>query len=110
MENRKINVGVLFGGKSAEHEISLRSAKNVIEALDKNKYNPILIGIDKSGRWLFNKETELLLNQENVNDMKLNDASDNVALVPQSSGVLSNLSKGENESQIIACSNRNAPN
>lgn len=100
MSNSKINVGILFGGKSAEHEISLRSAKNVIEALDKSKYNPILIGIDKSGKWLFNQETDLLLNQENVNDMRLNVESDHVALLPQSAGLLSNLSNGENENQI----------
>ncbi|MDE2092147.1 MAG: D-alanine--D-alanine ligase A, partial [Gammaproteobacteria bacterium] len=39
----KIRVGILFGGKSAEHEISLLSAKNVIDALDKNKYEAVLI-------------------------------------------------------------------
>ena len=47
----KIKVGILFGGKSAEHEVSLLSAKNVIEAIDKNKYKPILIKIDKNGKW-----------------------------------------------------------
>lgn len=92
MGNAKINVGLLFGGKSAEHEISLRSAKNVIEAIDKEKYNPILIGIDKNGHWLLNKETSLLLNTVDVNEMKLNPDSDSVALIPQSSGKLSNFS------------------
>jgi len=48
---KKIKVGVIFGGKSAEHEVSLRSAKNVIEAIDKTKYEPLLIKIDKTGRW-----------------------------------------------------------
>jgi D-alanine-D-alanine ligase len=48
---KKIRVGLIFGGKSAEHEVSLRSAKNVVEALDKTKYEPVLIKIDKSGRW-----------------------------------------------------------
>lgn len=48
---QKIRVGILFGGKSAEHEVSLRSAKNVVDALDKNNYDPILIGVDKSGKW-----------------------------------------------------------
>jgi D-alanine-D-alanine ligase len=48
---RKIRVAVLFGGKSAEHEISLLSAKNIVEAIDKKKYQVILIGIDKKGRW-----------------------------------------------------------
>jgi D-alanine-D-alanine ligase len=49
---RKLRVAVLFGGKSAEHEVSLRSAKNVIAALDPKKYEVIAIGIEKSGRWL----------------------------------------------------------
>jgi D-alanine-D-alanine ligase len=37
----KINVGILCGGKSAEHEVSLQSAKNVLDAIDRAKYNPI---------------------------------------------------------------------
>jgi len=49
-----IKVGILFGGKSAEHEISLMSAKNVFDAIDKSRYDPVLIKIDKSGRWNFN--------------------------------------------------------
>jgi D-alanine-D-alanine ligase len=49
--SRKVRVGVVFGGRSAEHEVSLQSAKNVLEALDPDKYEPILIGIDREGRW-----------------------------------------------------------
>jgi D-alanine-D-alanine ligase len=48
---KKIRVGILFGGKSAEHEVSVQSAKNVYQALDKEKYEPVLIGIDKQGLW-----------------------------------------------------------
>jgi D-alanine-D-alanine ligase len=48
---RQIRVGILFGGKSAEHEVSLRSARNVLAAIDTEKYEPILIGIDTMGRW-----------------------------------------------------------
>ncbi len=44
-------VAILFGGKSAEHEVSLQSAKNVIEAVDRARYEVIPIGIDKKGRW-----------------------------------------------------------
>jgi D-alanine-D-alanine ligase len=50
----KITVGIVFGGRSAEHEVSLQSAKNVFDAIDRDKYKPVLIGIDKSGRWLLN--------------------------------------------------------
>jgi len=66
MQN-KINVGVIFGGKSAEHEVSLQSAKNVVAALDKEKYNPILIGIDKAGRWLNSGKAQLLIEGKNPN-------------------------------------------
>ncbi|MBI2428581.1 MAG: D-alanine--D-alanine ligase [Ignavibacteriales bacterium] len=48
----KIKIGVLFGGRSAEHEVSLVSAASVIHALDKNKYDILPIGITKDGRWL----------------------------------------------------------
>ncbi|MBN1272767.1 MAG: D-alanine--D-alanine ligase [Candidatus Aminicenantes bacterium] len=48
---KKICVGLLFGGRSAEHEISLLSARSIFNQLDKNKYNPLLIYIDTHGRW-----------------------------------------------------------
>src|SRR6202051_2723400 len=51
-ERRKIRVGIVFGGQSAEHEISILSARNVLEALDRSRFEPVLIGIDKTGRWL----------------------------------------------------------
>lgn len=47
----KIRVAVLYGGRSGEHEVSLQSAASVIRNLDKNKYEIIPIGIDKTGRW-----------------------------------------------------------
>ena len=52
MMAKKIRVAVLFGGKSAEHEVSIRSAKNVVAALDPKKYDVVAIGIEKSGHWL----------------------------------------------------------
>lgn len=48
----KLRVGVIFGGRSGEHEIAIRSAKTVIEQIDKDKYEVIPIAIDKSGAWL----------------------------------------------------------
>ncbi len=48
----KVRVGVIFGGRSGEHEVSLRSAQSIIAALDPSKYELVPIGIDKSGRWL----------------------------------------------------------
>lgn len=53
MSKNKLKIGVLFGGKSAEHEVSLNSAKNVIYALDKNKYEMKAIKIGKDGKFNF---------------------------------------------------------
>ena len=47
----KKRVGILFGGKSVEHEVSLQSARNVYEAVDQTKFDVVLIGIDKAGLW-----------------------------------------------------------
>ena len=49
---RKLRVGVLFGGRSSEHEVSLMSARSVLGALDPEKYEVVQIGISKEGRWL----------------------------------------------------------
>lgn len=54
MANKKIKIGVLFGGKSAEHDVSINSANNVIKALDKKKYQIFKIKIEKSGKFNIN--------------------------------------------------------
>jgi D-alanine-D-alanine ligase len=51
-EKKRLRVGVLFGGRSGEHEVSLISAASVIQALDPEKYEPVPIGITKGGQWL----------------------------------------------------------
>jgi len=51
-EKKRLRVGVLFGGRSGEHEVSLISAASVIQALDPAKYEPVPIGITKDGQWL----------------------------------------------------------
>jgi D-alanine-D-alanine ligase len=58
--DRRLRVAVLCGGRSAEHEISLLSARFVLESLDPKRFVPVLVGIDKGGRWLSQKETRLL--------------------------------------------------
>lgn len=52
---KKIRVGVIFGGRSGEHEVSLVSAASVIDALDTSKYDIVQIGITKEGRWITSK-------------------------------------------------------
>jgi D-alanine-D-alanine ligase len=48
----KTRVGVIFGGRSGEHEVSLASARSVMDAIDKKKYEVVPIGITKDGRWI----------------------------------------------------------
>ena len=57
---KKIRVIILFGGRSAEHEVSLLSARNVFLALDRERFEPLLIGIDKQGHWRIEPEKTLL--------------------------------------------------
>ena len=58
---KKLRVGILFGGRSGEHEISLLSAASVFKAIDQNKYEVVPIGITKEGRWLTASDAERLL-------------------------------------------------
>jgi D-alanine-D-alanine ligase len=58
---KKLRVGVLFGGRSGEHEVSLLSAASVLHAIDKEKYEVVPIGITKDGRWLTSADAENLL-------------------------------------------------
>ena len=54
--SNKIRVAVLYGGRSAEHEVSLQSAANVIQYLDKSRFDIVPIGIDKKGNWFLGEE------------------------------------------------------
>ncbi|HEX3107158.1 MAG TPA: D-alanine--D-alanine ligase family protein [Terriglobales bacterium] len=58
---KKLRVGILFGGRSGEHEVSLLSAASVFKAIDPNKYEVVPIGITKDGRWLTASDAERLL-------------------------------------------------
>src|ERR1700684_4076503 len=58
---KKLRVGILFGGRSGEHEVSLLSAASVLHAIDKYKYEVVPIGITKDGRWLTAEHAENLL-------------------------------------------------
>jgi len=85
--SRRIRVGILFGGRSAEHEVSLQSARNVVEALDRDKYEPVLIGIDKQGRWFLDRAAAYLLGgPEAPRAIARVDEDANVLLVPREDG------------------------
>lgn len=61
MKTKKIKVGLIFGGRSGEHEVSFCSASSIIKAIDKDKYTVVPIGITKEGRWISPQDSELAL-------------------------------------------------
>ncbi len=82
MSGGRLRIAVVFGGRSAEHEVSLQSAKNVIAALDPGKYECVLIGIDREGRWHLDGTSLRLLNAEDPRLISLNTEGSRVALTP----------------------------
>ncbi|MBU4227462.1 D-alanine--D-alanine ligase A, partial [bacterium] len=58
---KKIRIGIIFGGRSGEHEVSFCSATSIIKAIDKDKYTVVPIGITKEGRWISPQDSELAL-------------------------------------------------
>ena len=78
---KKLRVALLFGGKSAEHEISLISARNIYEAMDKKKYDVVAIGIDKQGRWFTDARARLLTGVEQ-SQVECRDLKNATAVLP----------------------------
>jgi D-alanine-D-alanine ligase len=68
---KKLRVGILFGGRSGEHEISLLSAASVFNAIDKNKYEVVPIGITKQGHWVTAADAERLLRGKTAEERPL---------------------------------------
>src|SRR5205823_5849670 len=58
---KKTRVGVIFGGRSGEHEVSLRSAESILTSIDRSKYDVVPIGITHEGRWLSSRNALGLL-------------------------------------------------
>ena len=79
---KKLRLGILFGGRSAEHEVSLQSAKNVIEAVDKKKYEIVLIGIDHNGCWYLNESSKFLLHANDPRQISIKSGGKNLAMIP----------------------------
>jgi D-alanine-D-alanine ligase len=71
MSGTKVRVGVLFGGRSAEHEVSIRSAQSILEAFDTDRFEAVPIGIDREGQWFINDSARTLL-----------DTGEQVTLIP----------------------------
>jgi D-alanine-D-alanine ligase len=60
MTERRLRVGVIFGGRSGEHEVSVMSARGILNALDPARFEPVLVGIDRDGGWQLIEPTALL--------------------------------------------------
>src|SRR3989338_10117831 len=85
MENnkhKKIRVAILFGGKSAEHEVSIMSARNVYQALDKTKYELTVIGVTKAGHWLPMPDNFLLQEPKIKKELARQENQADIALIP----------------------------
>ena len=79
----KLRVAVLCGGRSAEHEISLLSARFVVAALDPDKFEPVLVGIEKTGRWSLQDAAILLSASRDPRVVRLDAGRPGVALRPE---------------------------
>src|SRR5437667_11466760 len=86
----KLRVGILFGGRSGEHEVSLLSAASVLKAIDKTKYEVVPIGITKDGRWLTAEHAENLLQGKSTQNLRAGDpgATPGAALLAQGEAVI----------------------
>src|ERR1700674_618648 len=83
---RKIRVGVLFGGRSGEHEISLRSALTVMSAMDSRRYEIVPIGIGRDGRWYLRSDAIARLKQAAPKLRALGRGGTPVSLLPEPQG------------------------
>lgn len=81
----KKRVAIVFGGRSAEHEIAILSARFVLESLDRARFEPVLVGIDKQGRWLLQEEALLLQGSRDPRLARLNQSMPEASLAPHPS-------------------------
>jgi len=94
----RIRVGVIFGGRSSEHEISLRSAQTVMSAMDPARYEVVPIGIARDGRWYLYHDAQRMLRAAVANGGELNPADAPVSLLAQPVGnPLVSLNRGSAE-------------
>jgi D-alanine-D-alanine ligase len=90
VKKKKLRIGILFGGRSGEHEISLLSAASILKAIDKKKYEVVPIGITKQGHWLTSVAAQQLLAGEVANTAPLQ-LSASADLVHESNNLTSTL-------------------
>lgn len=85
----KMNVGIIFGGKSPEHQVSLLSVQNIVASIDREKYDIFLIGIDREGVWYGFEPSSYLLNADDPKHIGLNiEKGRRLVLVPGGNGAI----------------------
>ena len=102
---KKLRIGVIFGGRSGEHEVSIRSARSVIEAIDKSKYEVVPIAITKEGNWLAPAAAAELLPasaQRLLSKQQLGTSTEDVAIVgdPSRNGLIKLDSNSDSAERI----------
>ncbi len=83
---KKLRVGILCGGKSTEHEVSLWSAKNVLESLDRDRFQPVLIAIDRAGQWFLPERDPRALESGLTDVTTRQEGDESVMFLPESHG------------------------
>ncbi len=78
----RTRVGIIFGGMSSEHEVSLQSAKNILDALDRERFEPVLVGIDKQGQWHLSQPDTFLVHADDPARIALRPSGTALALRP----------------------------
>jgi len=79
----KLNLGLIFGGRSGEHEVSLLSARSIANTVNRKKYNLFLIAVDKSGNWYLSDENDYLNHADDPSAISLKvNSGQQVALIP----------------------------
>mgnify|MGYP004707951491 CR=1 FL=1 len=78
----RTRVGIIFGGMSSEHEVSLQSAKNILDALDRERFEPVLVGIDKQGQWHLSQPGTFLVHADDPARIALRPSGTALALRP----------------------------
>lgn len=102
---KKIRIGVIFGGRSGEHEVSARSARSVIDAIDRSKYDVVPIAITKEGNWLAPAASAQLLppqTRARLSANTLGDATEDVTILgdPSRTGLVSLASHGNQGARL----------
>lgn len=92
------NLGIIFGGRSGEHEVSLQSARSIANAVNRNHFNLFLLAVDKQGNWYLANEDKYLINADDPANIELNVNKDQqVAIIPDNnSNKIIQLSSGNN--------------